>query len=304
MRLDHILLAVRDLEAATAHYRDRLGMNARVGGMHPGVGTRNSLVHFGTAYLELIGVDDAALPRGQALARYLEQGDAPYTFALAVADLEAASAALRAGGLAVDNPRDGSRKTPDGVLLRWRAADVRPGASSPSADSPQLPFLIEWSQDDAGKGWFRDRVALGAHDAGWGAVHALLIATPDAAGLAAEYERLLGWEKLPGHGLPALSMPGGDAVNPALGPTPNVVLIEPAANDASELRRFLGDAARARIDRHGAGVLGLAIHVRSVEDAVAHLARRGVHARIHAEGRWALVEPNDAHGLVIELVAS
>jgi hypothetical protein len=304
MRLDHILLAVRDLDAATTDYRDRLRMDARVGGVHPGVGTRNSLVHFGTAYLELIGVDDAALPRGQALAGYLEQGDAPYTFALAVADLEATSATLRARGLAVDTPRDGSRKTPEGVLLRWRAADLRPGTTLPSHDSPQLPFLIEWGQDEAGRGWFDDRVALGAHAAGWGAVHALLIATHDAAGLAAEYERLLGWEQLPGHGLPALRMPGGDAVNPVLGPSPSVVLVEPSTNDASEIRRLLGDAARARIDRHGPGVLGLAIHVRSVEDVVANLARSGVHAHVHPEGRWALVEPGDAHGLVIELVAS
>src|SRR5947209_18756989 len=98
MRVNHMLLAVRELDGATSDFRERLGMNAQVGGVHPGVGTHNSLVHFGTAYLELIAVNDPSTERAKAFERFLAAGDAPYTFALAVADLDAATAALRPRG--------------------------------------------------------------------------------------------------------------------------------------------------------------------------------------------------------------
>src|SRR5262249_36853726 len=100
----------------------------------------------------------------------------------------------------------------------------------------------------------------------------------------------------------ALRMPGGDAVNRALGPAPHVVLLKPTPNDASQHARLLGDAVRGRLDRHGAGVLGLAIQVPRVDDAVAALRQGGVRADIPPEGRWAIVEPADAHGMLLELV--
>ena len=302
MRLDHLLLAVRDLDAAARDFRERLGMNAQLGGAHPGVGTHNALVHFGTAYLELIAVDDPTTERARVFTRFLEGGDAPYTFALAVTDLEAASAGLRERGLNVDPPRAGSRRTPGGVLLRWRAADLRPGGAGPGPDAPPLPFLIQWEADQAGRGWFDDRVSLAQHEVPWGAAHALIIATEDPEALAAEYGRLFGWERIGTGRHPTLRMPDGDGVNPRLGPAPYVVLVGPTPNDASELDRLVGDAARARIDRHGAGVLGLAVQVSVVDEAVAALARRGVRAHAHPEGRWAVVAPEDAHGLLLELV--
>ena len=302
MRVDHMLLAVADLDAATRDFRERLGMNAQVGGVHPGVGTHNSLVHLGAAYLELIAVNDPAGPRAVPFTKFLETGESAYTFACAVADLEAASEALRARGLNVDPPRDGSRRTPDGTLLRWRAADLRPGPAGPGPDAPPLPFLIQWETDEAGRGWFDDRVRLAAHDAGWGAVHAIFVATPDPEQLAAEYEKLFGWQRIPGEPTLALRTTGGDAVNPSLGEAPHVVLLPPSANDAPEWRRTIGDAARARIDRHGPGVLGMAIHVPSVAATVAALAQRGVRAEVHGEGWWGLVGPNDAHGMLIELI--
>jgi catechol 2,3-dioxygenase-like lactoylglutathione lyase family enzyme len=301
MRVDHMLLAVRDLTAATDGFRQGLGLDARVGGSHPGRGTHNSLVQLGTAYLELIGVDDASLPRGQELAHFLADGDGPLSFALAVDDLAAASQTLTARGLRVDPPRDGSRRTPSGVLLRWRSANIRPGPGGPVADAPELPFLIEWKLDDAGRDWFRDRLAA-SHLIPWGTAHALLIATPDPDSLAAEYERLFGWARLPHERFATLRMPGGDEVNPRLGPAPYVILVAPSPNDASVLQRVVGDAARARIDRAGSGVLGLAIQVHSVDQTVAALVARGRRVQVQAEGRWAVVEPRDAHGLLIEIV--
>jgi hypothetical protein len=304
MRLDHMLLAVRDLDTTTFDFRQRLGMNVVGGGVHPGRGTHNSLVHFGSAYLELISVNDASQPRAQDFVRHLEGGDAPYTFALAVDDMAAARKQLESRGLRVDASRDGSRKTPEGVLLKWKSAQVLPGDRGPGPESPPLPFLIQWESDTAGLGWFRDRVVQGRHPVPWGPVHALVVATRDPIGLAREYTRLFGWE-VGGSGDPIhLVMPGGNGVNLALGQAPAIVLVS-GTNRApmDQANIVVGKAAQRRLERHGAGVIGLAIKTTNIHEAVDALSRRG--ARVHEAtgGRWAAVDPTDAHGMLIELIA-
>ncbi|WP_373788558.1 VOC family protein, partial [Delftia acidovorans] len=52
--LDHIVIAVQDLEAAVADYR-ALGFQVAIGGRHPGRTSHNALVVFADgAYLEII----------------------------------------------------------------------------------------------------------------------------------------------------------------------------------------------------------------------------------------------------------
>ena len=302
MRLDHVLLAVGDLDAATRDVRARLGLNALVGGVHPGRGTHNSLVHFGSAYLELIGVNEPSSPRAQGLLGFLAEGDGPYGFALAVADLAEAAATLRARGLGVSEPRDGSRRTPEGTLLRWRSADLSRGPGGTRGGAP-LPFLIEWVADEAGQGWFRSRVDLARHALPWGGVHALLIAAEQPRALADEYARLFGWRE---HGRPtedlvALEMPGGDAVNPSLGRAPLVVLLRPG-DRAGAAGRLVDRTARGRLDRAGAGFFGLAVETNRIDRAVDELRQRGAAVEPADAGGWAVVDPADAHGLLIELV--
>ena len=53
--LDHVLIAVRRLSAAADLYSS-LGFKVTPEGRHPGRGTHNRLVVFGTEYLELIAV--------------------------------------------------------------------------------------------------------------------------------------------------------------------------------------------------------------------------------------------------------
>ena len=57
-RIDHLVLAVRDLDAAAACYQ-RLGFRVGARNRHPW-GTENRLVQFRTSFLELITVADAA----------------------------------------------------------------------------------------------------------------------------------------------------------------------------------------------------------------------------------------------------
>ena len=60
LELDHVLLAVADLEAAAREIEARYGLTSVEGGRHPGWGTANRIVPLGETYLELVTVIDEA----------------------------------------------------------------------------------------------------------------------------------------------------------------------------------------------------------------------------------------------------
>lgn len=64
---DHLVLAVRDLDAGAAWLEDRLGVSLAAGGQHVRMGTHNRLLGLGEGfYLELIAVDPRAAPPGRS----------------------------------------------------------------------------------------------------------------------------------------------------------------------------------------------------------------------------------------------
>src|SRR5262249_37027952 len=99
--IDHLVVAVRDLEAATRAYRE-LGFTVVEGGRHP-VGTYNSLIAFDDrAYLELIG-----FYRDNPEHRWwapLQRGGGLVDFCLETDDLEADTRAFRAAGVDIADP--------------------------------------------------------------------------------------------------------------------------------------------------------------------------------------------------------
>lgn len=135
-RFDHLVVAVDDLDAATARWR-AAGLPATYGGAHA-VGTENVLVRGpGRAYVELI-----AAP-GVGSNPWLDRvrgARGPISWALAVDDLDVARATLEAAGFEPGPPVPGSRRTPDGSEVAWRVCDVGRGPYDAA-----LPFLIEWT---------------------------------------------------------------------------------------------------------------------------------------------------------------
>jgi catechol 2,3-dioxygenase-like lactoylglutathione lyase family enzyme len=156
-RFDHVVIAVRDLDAAMRDYT-RLGFAVSRGGRHPGRGTENAIVRFGLDYLELLAIADEREARAQgmddaALERFRQDGLLDY--ALASDDIATDAARLRSVGLTVHGPLDGSRRRPDGMLLAWQTATMeQPTQESPTARGfahlrAPWPFLIQWATPDA-----------------------------------------------------------------------------------------------------------------------------------------------------------
>ena len=74
MELDHVLIAVADLEAAGGEIEDSHGLASIEGGRHPSWGTANRIVPLGDSYLELIAVVDAAKAAESAFGRWVASG--------------------------------------------------------------------------------------------------------------------------------------------------------------------------------------------------------------------------------------
>jgi Glyoxalase-like domain len=92
MRIDHVIYATADLDAAAARVEAAIGVAARGGGRHDRIGTHNRIVPLGGGYLELLAVADAAEAAGSALgsaiqARIADHGDGLFAWAVAVDDV-------------------------------------------------------------------------------------------------------------------------------------------------------------------------------------------------------------------------
>ena len=102
----HVGIAVRDLEAAYALYRDALGLRLVKEGEMPSRGVRAAMLAAGGAYLELIQPLEASSP----FATFLEErGEGLHHVALWSDDVDGDVAKLRDCGVTLDDPepRDG-----------------------------------------------------------------------------------------------------------------------------------------------------------------------------------------------------
>jgi catechol 2,3-dioxygenase-like lactoylglutathione lyase family enzyme len=171
MRIDHVIYATADLDAAAARVEAELGVAAVAGGRHEGLGTHNRIVPLGGGYLELLAVADpgeaASSDLGAAVqARIARTGDGLMGWAAAVDDV--GSVAARLGTAVTTIARQGLSAQLTGVAEAMR--------------EPHLPFFIG---RDPG---VPDPGAAGAPGG---------IAWIELAGDAARLERWLGGAELP-----------------------------------------------------------------------------------------------------------
>src|SRR3954464_472307 len=113
-KLDHVIIAVFDLDEAVEDYR-ALGFTTIYGGRHANGATHNALVCFqdGT-YLELLApTGDSAQPGATDFSPLLSHGEGLVGYALLSHDLHADAAAMRARGANIGDVGEGQRLRKD-----------------------------------------------------------------------------------------------------------------------------------------------------------------------------------------------
>lgn len=181
-RIDHIVIAVGDLDRASADYA-AAGFTVTPGGEHIGGATHNALVCFADgAYFELIAIKDPTKAVGH---RWFEQmqSEGAIDFALDAPCLSETAVRLADAGLSVDGPRSGGRKRPDGQQIDWQSLLLQTDPAIP------LPFLIE---DLTPRELRVPGGAAANHPLGAVAVTGLTIAVPDLDAAAAAFATVLG----------------------------------------------------------------------------------------------------------------
>lgn len=185
--IDHITIGVADLEQGVAQYR-KLGFNVLPGGVHAGRGTHNAVAWNGIEYIELLAIRDVAEYRavstsGGEFETFIAAGGGIRSIALASDDLDADVAGMRSRGIAIGDPVAGSRRTPDGLELRWKLAMPAPANGLPVFFIQHLTPLAQ-----------RRPVAAGAHHNAVTGLERTYIVVENAEATAAHCAKMLGME--------------------------------------------------------------------------------------------------------------
>jgi catechol 2,3-dioxygenase-like lactoylglutathione lyase family enzyme len=130
LALDHLVIAVRNLDAASAAYQLLLGRSPSWRGEHPGRGTANVLFRLDNCYLELLALSDAPAegesPFRDALQlRLASAGEGLFAVAIGADDLDATVAEVRARRIDAHDPVDGEGSDAEsGAHRQWRNAHI------------------------------------------------------------------------------------------------------------------------------------------------------------------------------------
>jgi len=143
-RVDHLVYAAPDLDAAVDHLEALIGVRASPGGSHPRWGTRNALVSLGErTYLEVIAPDPALPEPPEPRIFGIDDLQAPklVTWAANAQDLPAFAAEAGNRGIDLGEVTAGRRETPAGVTLSWMLSSPRAALGD-----GLVPFFIDWGE--------------------------------------------------------------------------------------------------------------------------------------------------------------
>ncbi len=133
LSLDHLVIAVRDLDGASANYQRLLGRKPSWTGRHPTYGTGNVLFRIDNCYIELLAPaptsggrlqPDSPVRWSDQLQAHLDTvGEGLYAIAMGTQDIAATVKEIRANGIDIDDPAagDGVDET-TGARREWANA--------------------------------------------------------------------------------------------------------------------------------------------------------------------------------------
>jgi catechol 2,3-dioxygenase-like lactoylglutathione lyase family enzyme len=297
-KLDHVVIAVHDLEAAKRLYSG-LGFSIPSrNGRHP-TGTENSvallsggstadLTQGGDApqYLELITPYDTSLSGGpsgggRGYAEYLIQGDGARSAGLRIASAEQAARDLSAAGLKIKGPTPGRQmwageKEPTSPQW-WTISFVDQLGSRPV-------FLIQYGRGVLESGLAR-AAALPRNPNSASSLSALLVAVNDLQGAAAGYRNI---GKASDREIPLPEF--GAVAKEIVLERGSILLLHPTGPS--------GPTAR-RLKERGEGILAVRVGVTDLDQARKQAGARNV----SKDKQSVLVSPENAFGVWLEFQA-
>jgi hypothetical protein len=138
--IDHVILGVADLNAATEAFERATGVRPVYGGKHPG-GTHNALISLGNgSYVELLAVQPGVTVPAEMADLVKLDRPTPVGWAVSGSNVASLQNALRESGLTATEPARGSRVTPAGLTLRWQAFGL-------TTMIEEAPFFIVWDPE-------------------------------------------------------------------------------------------------------------------------------------------------------------
>ena len=184
LELDHVSLCGPDLDALRQMFTD-VGMTPDFGGPHGNGITQMALIGFeDQSYLELIGPVKAGATEGSDWAKFMSGDVGACAWAVGTNVLLQDIDRLKKAGIAVGEPKRGSRKRPDGMSLEWMTAEVGPGTTG-----SVLPFMIE---DQTPRQW-RVQPSASMNGAPVFGIENVIIGVNDLNAAIALFRKAYGW---------------------------------------------------------------------------------------------------------------
>lgn len=126
--LDHVVIGVRDLPAATACFSSLLGRRPSWKGEHPSHGTENVLYRIDNTYIELLCPTGEGAVAAQLAARLEARGEGLVAIAFGTPDAAACREAFVVAGLSPAQIDEGlGRDVESGAFRQWRRVVLPPG---------------------------------------------------------------------------------------------------------------------------------------------------------------------------------
>ncbi len=286
--VDHLVVAVRHLEASRNEYARALGFTMSKGGRHPG-GTENSVARFENgSYLELLGCYDTVKAAG--VAGFLEKQEGAMSLGLETSSAGGTAAFLKARGCETEVGSgtitlEGTDETPP---VLWRVVGLKDGSKI-----SDLIFFIEYTPEREA---FRRKYP--EHYGASGTVHrntaerivSVWMAVNDADEATRRYESL-GFRAMREVSFSQMDAKGRE-VEAGQG---TILLLSPW---------IPGGKTGASLAQRGEGIVGVSLRVKNLATAQRILEEyRGEVLRRYdgVYGKSLLVPPELTHGVWLEL---
>ena len=118
--VDHLIIAVKDLNQAINDYEKVLGVSPCWKGKHTELGTKNALFNFENTYLELLSPCDAGLGTELINSLLEEKGDHLAGIVLGTQNIEQTQKDLNRNGHSVEISSGEAINEKDGKIRRWK----------------------------------------------------------------------------------------------------------------------------------------------------------------------------------------